>query len=204
MRNNYSKSFVLKNIIVVCACMCMSLLVGCRKSETYADYLEAQEEAIDEFVSKNNIKVVGTMPEGETSEWMSDGQKVFYLYNSGDAEGLYYHQVELGTGDMKPQNNYTALVRYRGSKLSGELIYACTVDVSPDPVSFVLLSDAEGATLSTGFQQAVKNLRVGGHCQVIIPFSIGNSDLVTVKGGVFSDSKNRVPMFYDIWLVGLE
>ena len=67
-----------------------------------------------------------------------------------------------------------------------------------------MLSNAAGASYGVGFQQAVKNLRVGGHCQVIIPFKLANNNLVTISGTRRSDASNYQPMFYDIWLVALE
>lgn len=183
--------------------LCVISFYSCKKSDTYADYVEMENEAIDSYLSSNKIKVVSEMPQGK-GEWMDGDRKVFYLYEIGKSDGLYYHQVELGDGDQIPQANWTAYVRYKGYTLNGELLYDCTSSRNPDPLSFVIAEDALNQTYARGFQQAVKNLRVGGHCQVIIPFDIGNGDLKTVSGSVRSDSRTKQPMFYDIWLVGLE
>lgn len=192
---------------------CLTILVGlilatllgtsCKKSNTYADYVDDQKDEISSFLSKNKISVTGAMPEDST-EWKDGDNDVYYLYSSGKADGLYFHLCDKGYGDLEPQTNWTAYVRYKGYSLSGDLVYDCTAGVNPDPLSFVILSDAYGASYGRGFQQAVKNLRVGGHCKVIIPFSIGNSTLTTVTGGTRSDYENYQPMFYEIWLVGLE
>lgn len=196
-KDKFGKLFGLISFLVLIS------MFSCKKGNTYADHVEAEDDAIDEYVEKNNISIVGKMPEGD-SEWMDGDQKVYYLYGSGRADGLYYHQVSLGDGDVKPQENWTAYVRYQGYTLSGELVYDCTASVSPDPLSFIVLSNATGASYGVGFQQAVKNLRVGGHCQVIIPFKLANNNLVTISGTKRSDASNYQPMFYDIWLVALE
>lgn len=179
------------------------LPLSCKDSETYADYVESEKEEIATFITSNNIAVTEKMPDG-TGQWKDGDRELYYNYTSGKADGLYYHQVELGDGDLVPQNNWTAYVRYVGYTLSGKEIYNCTARYSPDPQGFVLLNSPYGTRFGVGFQQAVKNLRVGGHCKVIIPFDIGNSYNITINGGNRSDIDNKQPMLYEIWLVGLE
>ena len=179
------------------------LPLSCKDSETYADYVESEKEEIATFITSNNIAVTEKMPEG-TGQWKDGDRELYYNYTSGKADGLYYHQEELGDGDLVPQNNWTAYVRYVGYTLSGKEIYNCTARYSPDPQGFVLLNSPYGTRFGVGFQQAVKNLRVGGHCKVIIPFDIGNSYNITINGGNRSDIDNKQPMLYEIWLVGLE
>ncbi len=183
--------------------LCPVWSVSCKKSNTYADYVEAEDDAIERFISRNDIAVTSTCPQ-DTVEWMDGNRELYYLYNSGKADGLYYHLVELGDGDQVPQEGWTAYVRYIGKTMSEEVVYDCTAAVNPDPLSFVIQKDAYRKSYGRGFQQAVCNLRVGGHCKVIIPFSIGNHTLSTLSGGSRSDYENYQPMFYEIWLVGLE
>lgn len=176
---------------------------SCKDTETYADYVENEKEEIASFITTKNISVTENMPTGE-GKWEDGGREVYYHYTSGKSDGLYYHQIELGDGDLVPQNNWTAYVRYIGYTLSGKEVYNCTAKYSPDPQGFVLLNSPYGSKFGIGFQQAVKNLRVGGHCKVIIPFDLGNSYNITINGGKRSDLDNKQPMFYEIWLVGLE
>jgi hypothetical protein len=179
------------------------LPLSCKDTETYADYVESVKEEIATFITSNNIAVTEKMPEG-TGQWKDGDRELYYNYTSGKADGLYYHQVELGDGDLVLQNNWTAYVRYVGYTLNGKEIYNCTARYSPDPQGFVLLNSPYGTRFGVGFQQAVKNLRVGGHCKVIIPFDIGNSYNIAINGGNRSDIDNKQPMLYEIWLVGLE
>lgn len=180
------------------------VMFSCKKSDTYADYMENEDDKIASFISREDVAVTGSMPTS-TSKWKSeDGKDLYYLYSTGKADGLYFHLIDQGTGDLVPQTNWTAYVRYKGTTLDGELIYDCTSSRNPDPLSFVIQDDALGQIYGRGFQQAVRNLRVGGHCKVIIPFAIGNGLLTTISGGLRSDYSNYQPMVYEIWLVGLE
>lgn len=182
----------------------LTTLSGCGDTITYADYQEEEEEAIEKFISAKHISVVGSMPETD-GEWLNNsGNEIYYLYASGKTKGLYYHQIKKGEGDVLPQNNWTAYVRYVGYDMKGNMIYNCTSQYAPDPQSFKIKTDASGLTFGPGFQQAVKNLRVGGKCKVIIPFDIGNSDNITIKGHATSDENEYRTMYYEIELVGLE
>lgn len=178
---------------------------GCGgKTVTYSDHLDDEDEAIEKFLKEHNIATVGTMP-SDSGNWVNEqGKEVYYLYASGKAEGLYYHQVKLGEGTLVPQKNWTAYVRYVGYTLTGNMQYNCTAQYSPDPQCFKITSDASNSVFGEGFQQAVKNLRVGGKCKVIIPFKIGNENNVTITGSSISDANEYRPMYYEIELVGLE
>ena len=187
--------------MVVCLLLILSLN-ACKKSNTYADYKEDEDEAIASFISKNNIKVTSVEPDSD-EDWVEDGRDVYCLYTSTKSDGLYFHLCERGDG-QSPEVNWTAYVRYVGTTMSGKEYYNCTSSFSPDPLSFVVQSNASGETYGKGFQEAVKKLKVGGHCKVIIPFSLGNSTLTMTTGGTFSDMGNYKPMYYEIWLVGVE
>lgn len=189
-------------ILSLSTILCASF-VGCSKTMTYSDYQENQDEAIEKFIKNHNIAVEGSLLP-DTGNWVNTkGQEVYALYASGKAKGLYYHQVRLGDGAV-PQDNWTAFVRYVGYKLDGNMQYNCTAQYSPDPQCFKLTNDASSSTFGTGFQQAVKNLRVGGKCKVIIPFKIGNGSNIDITGTSYSDMSEYRPMYYEIELVGLE
>lgn len=200
LRFNFSRNLLKALLFAALACCFAS---GCKKSNTYADYVEKEDDLIDGFISRQKIAVTGSMPESE-EEWKDGDKDLYYLYSYGKSDGLYFHLCEKGDGDQTPQANWTAYVRYRGTSLDGTIVYDCTSTVNPDPLSFVIQKDAHGHTYGRGFQEAVKNLRVGGHCKVIIPFSLANGKLTTVSGVLRSDYENYQPMFYEIWLVGLE
>ncbi len=175
--------------------------INCGDAKTYSDYVDDEDNAIENFIKSHNITVQGSMPETD-SIWVDEsGNEIYYLYASGKSEGLYYHQIRKGDGET-PKDNWTAYVRYAGYTLEGRMLYNCTAQYAPDPQNFKV--NPSGSTFGVGFQQAIKNLRVGGKCKVIIPFSIGNESNVTITGVSMSDANEYRPMYYEIELVGLE
>ena len=166
------------------------VVASCSKTKTYEDYLKEERENISKYISANNISVQNFKPTGD-GEWKTaDGRDIYFQSPSG----LYFHQIELGEGTVEPVVGYTALVRYIGTTLSGVQVYNCTPMYAPDPESFEISSNASGKKFGIGFQEAVRYLRVGGHCKTILPFNAGNS----------AEAYNYTPMVYEIWLVGLE
>lgn len=174
--------------------------LSCSKTKSYADYVNEQNDAIDDYISRNKIKVVYIMPETD-GEWLTeDGDPIYYL----DHQGLYYHQIKKGDGDIIPKTGYKAYVRYVGNDLYGNQIYNHSSKAVADPVSFTLLSSPSNSTYGVGFQTAVKNMRSGGHCKTIIPFTIGNGTDKTVSSVAGSDVMSYRPMEYEIWLTNVE
>ena len=75
---------------------CLTILVGlilatllgtsCKKSNTYADYVDDQKDEISSFLSKNKISVTGTMPEDST-EWKDgDNDVCIVIHHPFDLE----------------------------------------------------------------------------------------------------------------------
>jgi FKBP-type peptidyl-prolyl cis-trans isomerase len=162
--------------------------------------LKEERKNIAAYISANDISVQHSKPEG-TGRWQTEDGRDIYFQSSSS---LYYHQIELGDGSGELVNGSTAYIRYIGTTLFGVEVYNSTNRVSPDPDFLTISSNPSGRRLGAGFQEAVRNMRVGGHCKVIIPFNIGNGSNWTVSGTVFSDMHNYVPMVYEIWLVGVE
>ena len=176
-------------------------IASCSKTKTYADYLKEERENIEKYISANNISVQNSKPEG-TGKWQTaDGRDIYYL---SSWTGAYYHQIERGDGPQEPEVGYTVYVRYTGKDLFGAEMYDYTLKSSPDPDSFEISSSPGGKRFGTGFQEAVRNMRAGGHCKVIIPFNAGNGSNWTVSGTAVSDTYNYTPMVYEIWLMRVE
>lgn len=185
--------------LYVCAILLALVGASCSKTKSYADYVNEENSAIERYLKNDSIVVVKTMPKGE-GEWLSeDGRPVYFK----DAHGMYYHQVKKGDGTMKPETGYTAYVRYIGKDLKGGVYYDCTSKYFADPKSFSL-TNSSGSVYGVGFQNAVRQMRAGGQCRVIIPFSVGNNANQMLSGVVTSDFADYRPMVYDIWLVNVE
>jgi FKBP-type peptidyl-prolyl cis-trans isomerase len=181
----------------------LSLLVisiaSCSKRKTYADYLKEERKAISSYIAANNIQVEYSKPEGNGKWATNDGKDIYWQ----TASSLYYHQIELGDGPIAPTTGWTAYVHYIGTTLSGTIVYNHTYNQT-DPASFLISSSPSGKQFGAGFQEAVRNLRVGGHCRIIVPFNVGNGLNQTLAGTYISDAENYTPMIYDIWLLNLE
>jgi len=175
-------------------------IASCSKTKTYADYLKEERRGISSYIAANNIDVQYLEPK-ETSEWKTDDGRDIYFRSSSR---LYYHQIARGDGAVAPVAGYTALVRYRGTTLSGTVLYDCTAGISSDPQSFQISTHPNGKRFGVGFQEAVKYMRAGGHCKIIVPFNIGNGSNQTLNGTYFSDAANYTPMLYEIWLIRVE
>jgi len=166
-------------------------IASCSKTKTYADYLKEERENISKYINANNIAVQNFMPK-DGEEWKTeDGRDIYY---QSTLSGIYYHQIEKGTGSDAPALGYTVTVRYTGRNFSGIEIYNCTPKVTPDPESFEISASPAGKKFGTGFQEAVKYMRAGGHCKVILPFNAGNAP----------ESTYYTPMLYEIWLIRVE
>ena len=186
--------------IVFLSFLSIGCIASCSKTKTYADYLKEERRGISSYIAANNIDVQYLKPEG-TSEWKTDDEKDIYFRSPSS---LYYHQIAQGDGSVAPVAGYTAFVRYRGTTLSGTVVYDCTAGISSDPQSFEISANPNGKRFGAGFQEAVKYMRAGGHCKIIAPFNIGNGSNQTLSGTFFSDAANYTPMLYEIWLIRVE
>ena len=176
-------------------------VVSCNKTKTYAAYLKEERKKISDYIDYNQIDVWNTKPDATLNEWKNEkGNDIYFRTSSG----LYYHQIDSGTGELA--NDYKgAYVRYRGTDLSGILIYDCTGNSSPNPQFVNLISGTSNRIFGSGFQEAVKKMREGGHCKIIIPFAIGNGPNLPIGSTTpLSDSESYTPMLYEIWLIKVE
>jgi FKBP-type peptidyl-prolyl cis-trans isomerase len=191
---------MLKYLKVISLSLLVISIASCSKTKTYADYLEEERKSISRYIDASNIRVQNSKPE-ETAEWKTDdGRDIYYRSSSG----LYYHQIEQGDGAIAPMVRNKVYVRYVGKTLSGNVIYDCTPKVSPNPESFEISPNPRGKRFGTGFQEAVKYMREGGRCKIIVPFNLGNGTNWTLSGTLFSDSDNYTPMVYEIWLLRVD
>ena len=188
----------LKNVIIL---LLASLsLLSCRENN-YADYVDAENEAIDKYFKDINAVIVREKPATVSGEWLdANNRKIFYRTSTG----LYYHQVALGdTTATKPKVSSTVYIRYSVKDLKGQMIYNAMESKSPNPVSLMMtgtVSDLYG----TGFQESVMNLNKGGRCEAVVSFKINNTYSSSLEGGYNALDLEYLPMLYDIRLVNVE
>ena len=187
-----------KIILSLSPLLLLNVASSCSKHKTYADYLKEERQKISGYIDRNQIEVRNTKPETTLNKWENEKKNDIYFRSSS---GLYYHQIDSGTG-TSAIGGKEALVRYKGSDLSGNLLYDCTGNNSHDPELVNL--QFQGRAFGFGFQEAIRNMREGGYCKVIIPFDIGNGPNITISGLNRSDKAAYEPMVYEIWLIKVE
>lgn len=188
----------LKNAIIL---LVASLSFLSCKTDTFADYVDAENEAIDKYFKDINAVIVHEKPATVTGEWLdSNNRKIFYR----SSPGLYYHQVSLGdTTATKPKVSSTIYVRYSAKDLNGQMIYSAMEKNSPNPIK-LFLSGSTSDVYGTGFQESVQYLNKGGECEAVISFKIGNQYSSSLEGGYTQKQLKYLPMLYDIRLMNVE
>lgn len=188
----------LKNAVIL---LVASLSFWSCKTDTFADYVDAENEAIDEYFKNINAVIVHEKPETVSGEWLdSNNRKIFYRTSSG----LYYHQVALGdTTATKPKTSATVYFRYSAKDLKGQMIYSAMEQNSPNPV-YLFLTGSTSDIYGEGFQESVMYLNKGGKCEAVVSFKIGNQYSSSLEGGYTQKQLKYLPMLYDIQLVNVE
>ena len=188
----------LKNVIIL---LMASLSFWSCKTDTFADYVDAENEAVDKYFKDINAVIVHEKPKTVSGEWLdSNKRKIFYRTSSG----LYYHQVSLGdTTATKPKVSANVYVRYSVNDLKGQKIYSAMEKNSPNPVKLFLTGNTSDI-YGEGFQESVMYLNKGGKCEAVVSFKIGNKYNTSLEGGYTSKDLQYLPMLYDIRLVNVE
>ena len=188
----------LKNVIIL---LVASLSFWSCKTDTFADYVDAENEAVDKYFKDINAVIVHEKPETVAGEWLdSNNRKIFYRTSSG----LYYHQVALGdTTATKPKVSANVYVRYSAKDLKGQMIYSALEKNSANPVK-LFLTGSSSDIYGQGFQESVMYLNKGGKCEAVVSFKIGNQYSSSLEGGYSQKQLKYLPMLYDIRLVNVE
>ncbi|MDR1809637.1 MAG: DUF4827 domain-containing protein [Prevotella sp.] len=79
-----------KLIGLAVAAVCLSFLLSCDDTETYADKLKRERAAISRFIDTSGIKIIHEYPEGrlfEANEFFLDPES-----------GVYFHVIDSGNG----------------------------------------------------------------------------------------------------------
>lgn len=162
-----------KAILYSVICALAVLFASCESDTTrYADQLKAQDKLIEEFISREKIKVLNSFPK----EW---GANDYVLTSSG----LYFHLDNAGSGDTLRIGDKVN-IRYRQRTLESDAIQEdyWTVQDTPHPTTLLYSIDNECAawTEAIGYMK-----RSGAQCKIIVPSIIG-----------FSTAQNSVTPYY--------
>lgn len=105
----------MKKLIYPILLLCALLMTGCEDYETYADMKEKEQDAIERFISEQNIWVIDESTfyaQGQTTD-VSKNQFVRF-----DRNGVYMQIIRKGCGDKLEENkNVTLLCRFMEQNL---------------------------------------------------------------------------------------
>jgi len=183
-----------KTVLFTAALFCLTLIFfSCDKSETYADKLNAQTDAINRFINENNIVVTDNFPtDGVFPEnvYYSDPQLgvLFRVISWGDKEDLpkinktdvslkYYNVINLSnmdtvgpywTNDTQDYVVYPITARYQGIGGSyTQQFYDSDKVPSSNYFKYVYLSPGTMRPLDY-------NIGNGAEVSIIVPFTCGS------------------------------
>ncbi|MEA4937071.1 MAG: DUF4827 family protein [Paludibacter sp.] len=151
------------------------------KDVTYAEELKAEKKLIADFISRQNIKVVTTMP---TGNWPDN---VYYKSRTG----LYFRLTN--QGDVASQDSVEAgdlvvprFIQYELVANNPDTIFNMNTINSPYPLSFVYLNTAQACL---GWHEAVGYMKKNNSEAKIIVYS---------KLGFSQYADPATPIGYDI------
>ncbi len=151
-------------------------IVSCdNDTQKYADQLKAQDKLIEEFIQRENIKVLKSFP----TTWNEND----YVKT---ASGLYFHLVNAGEGDTIRTGD-EVIIRYKQKTLVENAIleeYWTTQD-APHPTTLYYNINPQ----CLGWNEAIGYMkRHNAHCKIIVPSTIS-----------FTNAQNSVtPYFFEL------
>ncbi len=156
---------------------------SCDSNLTYANQLDAEKTSIKDFISRNNYKVVDTIP--SIVPWPTG---VYYLTKSG----LYVHVIDTGAFVNKAiQTNTVISVRFLENDMAGELGYTNMYGAA-DPVELLYNNVSTSATYGDckAWHEGLTYVGDGGNIQMIVPASLGWS--------MYTSSAALTAKFYEL------
>lgn len=145
------------------------------KSNIYSEQLKAERALIENYIARQGIVVVDTLPADD--KW---GEKVYYRVP--DYDNFYFHMVELGdtlssAEEAEIESGETVLLRYKRYTLEeypDTISNWGTMD-SSKPIKLQYMVNSE--TSCTGWQVALKYMKYHeAQCKIICPSKMGFSD----------------------------
>lgn len=170
------------NIKIILGLLVFVLMAySCKNDVTYADQLKAEKALINDYIKRQNIKVVTDMP--TTFPWPDN---VYYKSSTG----LYFRLTNQGDsifdGDtIRAQSGNVIVTRYIQYTLTTkpDTISSWTTVDYAFPTTFKYLNTSEACT---GWQEAVSYMKyMNAEAKIIVPSKLGFStytDAVTPVG----------------------
>lgn len=180
--------------------LCLGFMFqACDDTKTYAEQLEDEDNAIKDFISKNNIKVL-SLADFEAKGNTTDLKTNEYVALSG---GVYMQIVDKGTGDSI-KNNDIVLVRFMEYDIMSqdttsvsnydvdgwvdEFRYSLSGTTASGLFTYGSMLTAYGTAVPSGWLLALKYVTDYAHVKLIVPSKMGHD----------ASLRYVYPYFYDI------
>lgn len=199
-------------LVVLAAVLAFS---SCSKTETYADQLERESEAINAFIIKKGIKVISEEQFAKQGNTTDTTKNEYVLFPN---IGVYMQIVEKGTGEIiKKGETATVLCRFTERNLITDALQLSNQFLVFGPTVDKMSVTNTSGTYTASFDQTssvmyniYKNTSVPGGWLVPMPYvgigrlATATSKLSRVKlivpsqQGQVHATKNVYPCFYDL------
>ncbi len=148
------------------------LTVSCKDRMTYADYLKAEEKAIDLFIESNGLTILKDFPSAGTFK-----ENEFY---KDPATGVYFHIIEYGDTIQKLQWKEEVYVRFSGLRYfntEDTTQYSNFKSIYPEEIVFIgpVNSSTKGNYATPGWVVPLSYVGHNGRVKMIVPFNMGSS-----------------------------
>ena len=160
----------------------LMLLSACENSTNYSQLLKAEEELIQDWLTRNEIVLLNEFPEDTVFE----ANEMYHF-----EDGIYFQLIEKGVGDTLRIGDKLVL-RYKQSTLDEYPIvedYWTTQDRPyPNEISYGSLANS-----CEGWQKAFELMKKSeAHARIIVPSKLGRNDSEVVPY-VYEMKIRRVP-----------
>jgi hypothetical protein len=170
--------FKINNLLLFFAIL-LPFLTACNDDNiTFAEELKAEQKVIEDFLERQKITVVTTMPE---TTWPAD---VYYKSSTG----LYFQMVKKGDETIEAKGGDKIIARYIQYTLveNPDTVYNLTTIDNPDPKTFTYLNLAQ---VCTGWHEAIGYMKYHDSEARLIVFS---------KIGFSEFGRPATPVGYDL------
>lgn len=160
------------------------LTVSCKDTMTYADYLKAEEKAIDLFIESNNLTILKSFPAGKTFE-----EDEFY---KDPTTGVYFNIISYGDTTHNLQWKEEVYVHFSGLHYFNTDDTTRYTNLYSMPEEIVYIGPVNTSTKSNyatpGWVVPLSYVGHTGKVKMIIPFNMGSS----------YDQSKYEPTYYDM------
>lgn len=178
------KSMTRNYIFIISILAILISAASCKDQKTYADYLNEETKAIDEFIVRNNLNILTKFPSNGVF-----GDKDFY---KDPQTKVYYNIIEYGDTTESISFREKVYVRFMGLKyfmVDDSTTYTNNDHRDPQEIEFIgpVNSSTRSNYSIPGWAVPLPRLGHDAVVKMIVPFNMGSSN----------DRSQYQPTYYD-------